>query len=368
MQEPVRILHTVVKMGHGGAETLIMNIYRNIDRSKVQFDFLTSKEGDYESEIKALGGKIYRIPYIDIAKFSYPKSLYDFFKEHPQYTIVHSHMDKMSGVVLREAKKAGVPIRIAHSHSTKNEGNLVNKLIKDYYGHYINGAANFKFACSKTAQAFLYGKEGTAQIIKNGIETQRFHFDRTTRAEYREKYHLEKNFVVGHVGRFNEPKNHLFLVEVFSKIVQKKSDAVLVLVGQGKLEGEVRRKVKQLNLQNNVLFLGQRDDIAELLQMMDVFVFPSIYEGFPMSLVEAQASGLECIVSDVITKEVELTDKIRFLPLDCGTEAWCNEILKEKNNDDREEYAALIENEGFDINTTIEWLQSFYISKAEGLK
>ena len=194
MNKLVKVLHCVVNMNRGGAETFIMNLYRNIDRSKIQFDFLTSIEGVYEEEIKQLGGKVYRIPYItQVGPFAYAKSLHNFFLAHPEYQIVHSHMDKMSGIVLREAKRANVKVRIAHSHSTKNEGNILEKMIKMYYGTYINSNSNVKFACSSDAAVFLYKKlSKNARIIKNGIDINKFIFSKNVRQKLETNLELIK--------------------------------------------------------------------------------------------------------------------------------------------------------------------------------
>ncbi len=311
---PIRILHCVVNMNRGGAETLIMNIYRNINRDKVQFDFLTSNEGVFDEEIRRLGGKVYKIPYITkVGPIKYAHNIYNFLCEHSDYKIVHSHMDKMSGLVMREAKKAGIPVRIAHSYSSKSEGGVINKLIKSYYKYYIKNA-NYQFACSENAAEFLFNKPCDT-ILKNGIETKEFSFNDEIRRVYRELNNLKNNFVIGHIGRFNEPKNHDFLIDVFQSIRALDKTAKLVLVGDEKLKNKIYEKVRNLSLTENTLFLGQRADVANIMQMMDVFVFPSLYEGFPVSLVEAQTSGLKCVVSDTITKDVDIYDDVDFMSL-----------------------------------------------------
>ncbi|MEH7385632.1 glycosyltransferase, partial [Bacillus sp. JJ1521] len=264
MGGPLRVLHVVVNMNRGGAETLIMNLYRNMDRSKVQFDFLTCKEGVFDKEILEIGGKIHRIPYIsDVGHFGYVKALDQFFKEYNSYKIVHSHLDKMSGLVLRAASKAGIPVRIAHSHNTQSEGGVATKIYKSYSGKYINSHATNLFACSNAAAEWLFGQNSKeANILKNGIEYDKFLFSNDSRSDIRKEFNIsDETLVLGHIGRFNHQKNHSFLIDVFSELNEKVQNSVLILVGDGVLRSRIEEKVRQLNLANKVLFLGVRQDI-----------------------------------------------------------------------------------------------------------
>ncbi len=300
-------------MNRGGAETLIMNLYRNMDRSKVQFDFLTCKEGVFDSEIKAMGGKIHRIPYVsDVGHRGYVRELNQFFRRHSHYQIVHSHLDKMSGLVLRAARKAKIPNRIAHSHNTRSEGGKIAKLYKWYVGKLIKRSANQLFACSMLAARWLYAsKSRSSTIIKNGIEFEKFSFSKETRNEIREELDIsDETFVLGHVGRFAKQKNHHFLIEIFSDFVKINKDSLLLLAGDGPLRSELERKVKKLQIEKQVKFIGIRNDINNVLQAFDVFVFPSYHEGLPVTLIEAQAAGLSCFISDNITPEIDLGMKL----------------------------------------------------------
>ncbi|MGF9953948.1 glycosyltransferase family 1 protein [Bacillus mycoides] len=363
MDCPLRILHVVVNMNRGGAETLIMNLYRNIDRNKVQFDFLTCKEGVFDTEISELGGKVHRIPYItDGGHNEYIKSLDNFFESHQEYKIVHSHMDKMSGFVLRAAKKAGIPVRIAHSHNTSSEGGVAAKVYKWYAGKYILRSATHLLACSDAASRWLFaGKTDTATIFKNGIEPEKFSFSPEIRKQIREELNLTvDNFVVGHVGRFAHQKNHGFLIEVFAQLVKLRRDSVLVLVGDGPLRVKIEQKVEELNLGANVKFLGIRSDIDHLLQAFDVFAFPSIHEGLPVTLIEAQGAGLSCVISDAITKEVDMgAGLVSFESINTSPEIWAQDILDvNKRMQDVEGY---IKKEGYDISESATWLENFYL-------
>ena len=331
MGNPLRVLHVVVNMNRGGAETLLMNLYRNIDRSKIQFDFLTCKEGVFDSEIIEMGGKIHRIPYIsDVGHFGYMRALDTFFTSHSEYKIIHSHMDKMSGLVLRSAKKAGRQIRIAHSHNTSSEGGVAAKAYKSYVGKYILPSATHLFACSNSAAKWLFAnKADKALILKNGIEYEKFAYSPITGKSIREELNLkEENFIVGHVGRFNHQKNHFFLVEIFSEIVKLNPHAYLLLIGEGPLKKEIQKRVNELNLIDNVKFLGVRNDVHHILKACNVMLFPSLHEGLPVTLIEAQGSGLPCVISDVITKEVDIgAGLIEYENLKSSPQVWAKKIL-----------------------------------------
>jgi glycosyltransferase involved in cell wall biosynthesis len=363
--DPIRILHVVVNMNRGGAETLIMNLYRNIDRSKLQFDFLTCKEGVFDTEIIEMGGLIHRIPYVtDVGHSKYIKALDDFFTSHLEYQIVHSHMDKMSGFVLRSAKKAGIPVRIAHSHSTKNEGGLAAKVYKWYAGRCILHYATHFLACSTSAAQWLFVKKNDkAIILKNGIECEHFSFSSEVRSRVREELKLNQDdFVVGHVGRFCHPKNHSFLLEIFAEFEKVYSDSVLILAGDGPLRSDIEKKVENLNLGNRVKFLGVRSDINRLLQAFDVFVFPSIYEGAPVTLIEAQGSGLPCVISDVITTEVDMGIQLIEYTSLLDLKLWVEKIKRTaERNVPRQLSTESISQKGFNIKVTSRWMQGFYL-------
>jgi glycosyltransferase involved in cell wall biosynthesis len=363
---PLRVLHVVVNMNRGGAETLLMNLYRNIDRSKIQFDFLTCKEGVFDEEIMQLGGRVYRIPYItDVGHFKYRKNLEEFFNCHYEYKIVHSHLDKMSGLVLQAAKKRRVPVRISHSHNTSSEGSMAAKLYKWYIGQLINQNATNYYACSQVAGEWLFKERAaSASILKNGIDLDLFKYSPKTRREIREELHLsESNIVLGHVGRFAHQKNHEFLIDVFAEFCKCDNDSILLLVGDGPLRKEVEKKVFDLKINNKVKFLGVRSDIPQILQALDLFIFPSLHEGLPVSLVEAQGAGLPCFISDQISTEVDMgMGLVEFLPLD-NKNLWI-EIIKKKLSitDSRELNLEPLKQRGYNIKDTASQLEKFYLS------
>ncbi|MFP3123360.1 glycosyltransferase family 1 protein [Ectobacillus funiculus] len=363
MGYPLRILHVVVNMNRGGAETLIMNLYRNIDRSKVQFDFLTCKEGVFDAEIEELGGKIHRIPYItEVGHTGYVRALDHFFASHQEYKIVHSHMDKMSGFVLRSAKKAGIPTRIAHSHNISSEGGVVAKAYKWYAGKLILPCATHLLACSNAAAKWLFvDKADTAKVLKNGIECDRFVFSEEIRNQVREELQITRDtFVVGHVGRFTQQKNHTFVIDIFAELVKVKPESILLLVGDGPLRLDIEKKVRELHLEDKVKFLGVRSDIERLLQAFDVFVFPSLFEGLGIVLIEAQASNLMCIASNTVPHEADMgLGLIKFLSLG-NTRIWINEMLQTSSRRASDSYIVDMEKKGYDIRETTMWLQQFY--------
>ncbi|QHE59826.1 glycosyltransferase [Rossellomorea vietnamensis] len=365
MGSPLRVLHVVVNMNRGGAETLIMNLYRNIDRTKVQFDFLTCKEGVFDSEILEMGGKIHRISYVtEVGHSGYVEELDMFFKEHSYYQVVHSHLDKMSGLVLRAARKADIPVRIAHSHNTQSEGGAGAKVYKWLVGQQIKRSATHLFACSNAASKWLFGNQADkAQLIKNGIEFDKFQFSFYIRNQVRAELQLNKDtLVLGHVGRFCEQKNHMFLLETFAEIHKKIPDSKLVLVGDGPLKGKINDKIRSLHLQQAVMVLGVREDIPYLLQAFDTFMFPSFHEGLPVTLIEAQGAGLPCYISETITDEVDMGNElVRFLPI-TNKSVWVEQIVNEKHTQTARNVShTALTLKGYDIRKTAEDTEKSYI-------
>ncbi len=359
---PVRVLQVVTQMTRGGLETMLMNYYRHIDRSKVQFDFIEHRDRmvDYDAEILEMGGKIYRLPRLNPFSGRYLRALDRFFAEHPEYRIVHSHLDCMAGIPLKYAKKHGVPVRIAHAHNSSQEKNLKYPL-KLIYKRNIPVYASDLFACSKAAGEWMFGtKEFT--VLNNAIDANAYVYNEKTRQEVRDEFGIDPNtLVVGHVGRFMPQKNHTFLIDVFCSLLQKQADARLMLVGTGDLQGSVLEQCKKKDIQEKVIFTGVRNDVNRLLQAMDIFVLPSLWEGLGIVAVEAQAAGLPCIVSDRVPNECVKTEGlVHFLPLDTGAEVWAQDILRHSDNQ-RIDRTQEIERNGFDIRINAEQLQKFYL-------
>lgn len=366
MKEPIRILQVVGVMDQGGIETLLMNLYRNIDRSMIQFDFLThsSKKGFFDDEIKSLDGKIYSVvnPLSARGVFQYNKVLTHFFTEHPEYTIVHSHMNTFSGIILSIAKKTGVKTRIAHSHTTIAASSIKTPLWKfsRLFGH---NAITHYFACSRDAAKWSFGKHSDkAVIFKNAIDLEKYQFSKNTREISRNELDLKDKYVVGHVGRFNEIKNHSFLIDIHVKLLKKKKNAVLLLVGDGPLLPDMRKKANDLDVADSILFLGNRDDVEKLLCAMDIFVFPSTNEGLGIVAIEAQASGLPCFVSDILPDEVKVTQLLEYVPLEKCADTWASRIQTCHLPENRAEAYLEVKEQGYDIKESAEWLKYFYIN------
>jgi glycosyltransferase involved in cell wall biosynthesis len=363
----IRVLHVLSSMNRGGMETFIMNIYRNIDKKKVQFDFLlhTQEECAYNDEIRSLGGKIFSVPSRRNGVLKNRKALDNFFKEHPEYRIVHQHVSSLTYVApLKIAKKNGVPVRIVHSHNTQQGGSRIHKYIHKYNQLFIESFATHYFACSNLAAKWLYPrKQYKFILINNGIETEKFIYNTEIRDEYRKKFDIENKFVLGHVGRFSPQKNHDFLIDIFKEIHDENNDCVLMLIGDGELRTKIENKVKKLGLQNDVIFTGIRSDIAELYQAMDLFVFPSLYEGLGIVLIEAQASGLKCFTSNkVVPKDVNVTGLVNFLDLDKSAQYWANRIMTNKNYR-RNLTLDTIKGAGYDVYQIATNLQKWYEEK-----
>ncbi|MNZ76275.1 putative glycosyltransferase EpsF [compost metagenome] len=368
MGSPIRVLHAVVNMNRGGAETLLMNLYRHIDRTKVQFDFLTCKPGVFDDEIQRLGGVIHRIPHItESGHRGFVQSLHQFFQSNSSYRAVHSHMDKMSGLVLHAAKKASIPIRIAHSHNTRSEGSFLARVYKWYAGLHIKTSATNHVACSNAAARWLFGgKASSALILQNGIACEQFAFSEPVRSELRSELGLsDDTLAIGHVGRFAHQKNHMQLLELFKDVERRRKNSLLLLAGEGPLRKAVERQAEQLGIADKVRFLGVRSDIDCLLQAFDVFVFPSHHEGLPVTLIEAQGAGLPCIISDQITREVDLgIGLVDFFPLK-EQAIGVNQILAAADKSSRVIPADALARKGYDIKQTAKMAAHYYFSLFE---
>lgn len=368
----IRVLQIVTDMRCGGLETMIMNYNRKIDRTKIQFDFLVHRQakGDYEEEIKNLGGKIYRLPRLDPWSFWYRKQLDRFFKEHTEYQVVHCHLDCMAGIPLFYAKKHGVPVRIAHAHSSSQTKDF-KYLAKLWFRREITKNATHLFACGEKAGNFMF-RTNQYLILNNAIDCKKYMYTKERRKDMRKKIGISNDATVyGHVGRFDVPKNHTFLIDIFAEIKKRDKKAMLLLVGDGALRKKMEKKVKKLGLCKSVWFLGKREDVPMLLQAMDAFLFPSIYEGLPLSVIEAQAAGLPCFLSRNVPEECKKTELVQRISLKISAKEWAERIcgqMKEKGRE-RKNTGEEIRKAGFDIERNAKWLQQFYleeVKKAEG--
>ena len=348
----IRVLHVVGSMQQGGTENFLMNLYRNIDREKIQFDFLVNRKGVFEEEIEKLGGKIYYIDALQkVGQRKYIKNLDNFLIENKsKYNIIHSHINQVSGLILERANKAGIPVRIAHSHNNKYGKNVFVNIYKRYLRTKINKNANYKFACSKQAGIFLFGKNSKFEVINNFIDTNKFIYNEKIRNEIRKNLKIDKDcFVIGNVARLSYQKNPLFLLKIFNEFIKLNENSKLLLIGKGNLKNQVIQYIDKNKLNDKVIMLEDRNDVNDLMQAMDYFVLPSRFEGLGIVLIEAQASGLRCITSkDVVAKEAKISDLLTYFSLDDEAKKWATFIFENKIYERKNMLNKVIDS-GFDI-------------------
>ncbi len=363
----MKILQVLNSFGRGGIESFITGVYNYIDKSKVQFDFCIcqGKETDHLDEVKKLGANVFFYP-----RFS-PKNFFKFiswwkkfFSEHSEYKIIHAHVPSSAYIYLSEAHKRGLKT-ILHSHSASpisKTGTIERYFRKFLLGKIKNGSfIDYRFACSQKAGKWLFGENSEFKVIYNGIATQNFKYNEIVRAEYRKTLNIGTNYVIGHIGNGVEAKNHFFLLNVFKEVLTDCPSAKLLLIGKlGQIENDVRTFISENGLQNNVSVLGCRDDVHNLLQAMDVFVFPSIHEGLGIVAIEAQCSGLPVICSDRIPVETKITDNIKYIPLEEPFEIWVQHILAYYDKNDRKDCSLQCKQAGYDIQQIAIDLEKFY--------
>ncbi|PGZ75804.1 glycosyltransferase family 1 protein [Bacillus sp. AFS029637] len=381
-KKAIRVLHIVSAMNRGGAETLLMNIYRNIDKSQVQFDFVShrTEKCDYDEEIALLGGKIYRIPSLgQVGPFAYIKELTKIMSDN-RYVAVHAHTDYQGGFVAVAAKKAGIKKRICHSHSNNwpQGSGVAARVTLKILRSIIKYAGTDYCACSSEAARFLFGEKmlhhNKVELIKNGIDIKQF-----IDVEIEEISSVRKELcipdaakLIGHIGRFSESKNHIFILQVLKEILKKDTNFIAILAGDGPLKASIELKAKELGIYENIRFLGVRNDIPIIMNIIDVFVFPSLFEGFGIVTLEAQCAGVPCVVADTIPKNTDMgLGIVSFVGLDEKIEIWSTEIYKALLKE-RPEKAIIINNIsklGFDINNSIlEWLTLYGIECKESIR
>lgn len=366
IKEPVRIAQIMGYMNGAGVEAVVTNYYKYIDKDKFQFDFICC-EGSTNipyDEIESQGGRVILIPPYK-KMISYQKELKKVLKEN-NYKIVHSHVNALSVFSLFAAKRAGVKIRIAHSHSSSNKKEKTRNIVKNVLKLFSKTFSNYYVGCSELAARWLFGNKtfdsGKVRILNNAIDLEQFQFNGKIRKEKRNELNIsDDTFVIGHIGRFMKQKNHSFLIDIFNEILKLKPNSLLLMAGQGPLIDEIKNKVNNLNIEENVKFLGQRSDANELYQAFDVFLLPSLYEGLPVVGVEAQASDLLCFFSDDMTKETKVLESSVFMSLDNSPEEWAKKIVKSFNNRVRGNSNNEMTKNGFNIKEEVKKLEKMYL-------
>ena len=367
----LRVLHSVSNMARAGIETMLMNYYREIDRSRIQFDFLANKPapGEYDGEIRSMGGRVFVSPGLNPLHYPrYRRYVADLLRANPDIGIVHAHNEAMGYYALQSARDAGLQVRIAHAHNTQ--------IIRDYKyplklvcKRLLPGAATDYWSCGRDAGIYYYGEKrwnASGFILHNAIDVQRFGFSREVRERQRRLHNLENCFVIGHVGRFNVQKNHSRLLDVFAEIAKAVPEARLALIGTGELEQSVKEKARAAGIQDKTLFLGQMADVSEWYQAMDCFVLPSLFEGLPVVGIEAQAAGLPCVFSDRVTDEVLLSPAAHRVPLRADDAEWAGEIMAARRPEaDRIQGMEIVRRAGYDIHEEARKLQGIYLEMAD---
>lgn len=369
MTKPIRILQILHSMNRGGAENALMNYYRHIDRNSIQFDFLLTDQlkCQFEDEILSLGGHVFRVHPLTISNpFPYIKGVERFFVEHPEYKIVHSHTSSKSFFPLFLAKKHGIPVRISHSHSSMAEGGI-NGVIQRALKPSLKLVATDWLTCGEQAGEYLYGidalKKGKVKLFRNVIEANLFCFSREKRETMRHSLGLSKDvFVLGHTARFDPVKNHKFDVDLLCELKKMYPACKLLEVGLGVKEG-LSEYAKKKGVLEDIIFTGVVSNVYDYEQAMDVFILPSFNEGLPLSIIEAQVSGLPCFTTEgTVSKECSVTDLVTYLPLELGPKAWAENILLSRKKERKDRFDEIVE-AGYDAKTSAESLQNFYLSR-----
>lgn len=358
-----RLLCIVGSMNAGGAETFLMKMYRALDREKYQMDFAVAElgKGFYDDEILSMGGKIYHIIPKSRSFIKNFNDIRELVKNNNYNYVMRISQHSLSGLELLAAKLGGARVRVFRSsNSNTTSASKLNQLLHKLCMFMPTFFANFRIAPSTEAAEFMFGEgcveKGKANLLPNAIDTSLFQYNEDTRCSIRKEFLINKNqLVVGHIGRFNQQKNHKFLIDVFAELLKQKSNALLMLVGDGEKKSEIQEQVKALGIEKSVIFTGIRSDVPALLSAMDVFVFPSFYEGMPNTVIEAQATGLPCVIADTITREAGVTDCVRFKSLHDSAESWADKTLSlfDKDKADRSFYSDKMKNAGYDIDSCV---------------
>lgn len=357
---PIRVLCVFSSLNRGGAETMCMNLYRNINRENVQFDFIKHTEDHcaFEEEIIALGGRIYTAPkFKGYNLLAYMNWWSRHFLEHPEHRIVHGHYYTVSALYFTVAHKIN-RITIGHSHSTQQNGPVLSLILKKVLRQFVGYTSDYCLACSTEAGKWLFPRR-EFQLLHNAISVENYRFDSDIRTSMREELGLQDQLVLGTVGSIKTVKNPFGLVDIFAAVKRRIPDARLLWVGDGELRSAVQEKLKEHGLRSSVIFTGVRSDVNRLLQAMDVFLLPSFSEGLPVVTVEAQSAGLPCLISDVVSREAAITDLCTFLPYS-KPELWADAVQTLELN--RKDTRAEVIKAGYDIRTTAKWLEGFYVN------
>ncbi len=365
MAEPIRILHVFGTTGLGGAESRTMDLYRHIDRSRVQFDFIvhTGEAGHFDKEINELGGRIFRVPRFRIYNyFSYKKAFEEFFKEHREFRMVQGHITSSASIYLPIAKRAGIPVTIAHARSAGVDKGIKGVLTR-WMRRNLSAKTDYMFTCSRLAGISVFGKkaveEGKTIFIPNAIDCPAFAYSEEKREKIRKELALTGKYVIGHVGRFHYAKNHEYLIRIFAELCKKSEKYELILLGGGSGMENIKEQAESLGVSKKVHFLGSQSNISDYYQAMDYFVYPSRFEGLPGTVVEAQTCGLKCVMSDTICDEVAVTGLVHTMSIKEEPSKWA-EYIEATENYERVSHVDEMRQAGFDVSTQTGIMMDFY--------
>lgn len=377
MADMIRVLHVLGGTGLGGAESRIMDLYRQMDRQEIQFDFLVHSSAVncfredaperepqfYDEEIRKLGGHIYVLPKFRVYNyFAYKKAVQDFFRKHHEFRVVQGHMTSTAGIYLPVAKRYGVPVTVAHSRNA-GVAKGAKGIATRFFRRNLVQKADYCFACSELAGKDVFGEEamrqGRVKIIHNAIDAGRFTYNLQKRDEVRARLGLSDQLVIGHVGRFDYQKNHPYLIDIFAKLCEIRQEAVLLLLGEGSGMENIKEKCHTLGIADKVRFLGNQKQPEDYYQAMDIFLLPSFFEGLPGVLVEAQAAGLRCLVSDTVTREAKATELVIYLSIERPAEDWAKKIAASASYK-RCDTCQMMRDAGFDVTTQAAAYRLFY--------
>lgn len=362
-KEPIRVLQMIASFTRGGSQSVVMNLYRNIDKSKIQFDFIVDhpEYSGYEEEIKELGGRIFVMPSFKGTNIIEVKKAWnELFANHPEYKILHTHSRSYASIYLPIAKKYGVKT-IIHSHSTSN-GKGITSIAKNIMQYSLRYQADYYMACSKDSGKWLFGNKvinsNNFYILNNAIDTNKYIFNEGVRKRYRKEFNIKDEKVFIQVGNYIKTKNHIFTIKCFEELLKIDYNCKLYFVGAGDstIQNEIKNIIKKKKLKDRIVMLDVRNDVDKLLQMADCYLMPSIYEGISLAAIEAQASGIKCLLSNCVSKDVKITDNCKFIPL--NKNEWAYEMQKDTTIR-KDNYEAIVK-AGYDINVTSKWLMDFY--------
>lgn len=370
----IKILYALNGVFHkGGTEAVVLNILKFIDKSMFEIEFLVhgdvNKNNEIHDQILKQGVKIH---FVTPRNVSYIKNIADVKRvlQNNDYSIVHSHMDAAGYFVLKEAKKQNIQVLIAHSHNSgvdisgNNLKQFLHKMVLDYSKYKLRKIADYYVSCSDLAGRWLFGEDicnsDSYMMFRNAIDVDFHKFNKSAREEYRNKLQFTGKYIVGHIGRFEEQKNHTFLLDIFEEILKLKPNSELMLVGEGSLLNDIKAKVYKQGIEDKVMFMGSRNDINELMSTMDIMLFPSLYEGLPVTLVEAQANGLKVVSSDNISKDTVLTNDIMLISTNRSPDEWAKYVIDFTSDEMHSDNVALLQEKGFDMSTNVKNLETIY--------